>query len=111
MGKFQDAMNDFGQSNILPEGFADAMNSAYDEDFSSANAKVLDLEGQLVTNNGAITQLKTDFGAQISSLKSANYDLLRAVPKDANAAVKDRDSANESGHGITIADLFGKKEA
>jgi hypothetical protein len=108
MGKFHDAMNDFGQAGNLPEGFADAMSSAYDEDFSSANAKVSDLETQLTAKDGTINQLNTDFSAQVSSLKSANYDLLRAVPKDAGVDKSEKDT-NLSDHAITIADLFGKK--
>jgi hypothetical protein len=108
MGKFHDAMNDFGQSNELPDGFAELMNTAYDEDFSSADAKVTGLETELGKRDKTITQINTDFGAQISSLKSANYDLLRAVPKDAKASVSDKES-NMSDHSITIADLFGKK--
>lgn len=110
MGKFQDAMNDFGQTNELPEGFADLINTAYSDDFSSADAKVTGLETELVKRDKTITQLNTDFGAQISSLKSANYDLLRAVPKDAKAIGSDKDT-NMSDHSITIADLFGKKNS
>jgi hypothetical protein len=110
MGKFHDAMNDFGQTNELPDGFSELMNAAYDEDFSSADAKVSGLEKELITKDKTITQINTDYGAQISSLKSANYDLLRAVPKDAKASVSDKDS-NMSDHSISIADLFGKKEA
>jgi len=68
------------------------------------------LESQLVEKDNAITQLNTDFGKQISSLKAANYDLLRAIPKDANTNKPDDSEDNLSDHAITIADLFSKKK-
>ena len=110
MGKFQDAMNDFGQSVDLPDDFKSAIINAYDEDFSSFDAKVSGLESQLVEKDNAITQLNTDFGKQISSLKAANYDLLRAVPRDAKATESNNSEDNLSDHAITIADLFSKKK-
>ena len=110
MGRFHDTMDNFGNAIELPDGFKDAIFGAYDEDFSSSGAKVSDLENQLIEKDTAITQLNTDYGAQISSLKSANYDLLRAVPKDANSSSADNnDRTNEPDHDITIADLFVKK--
>ena len=108
MGKFQDAMNDFGQSIDLPDEFKNAITTAYDEDFSSFDAKVTGLETQLTEKDSAITQLNTDYKQQISSLKAANYDLLRAVPKDAKAG-KPNDGDDLPDHdNITIADLFSK---
>lgn len=109
MAKFHDAMNDFGSSVDLPDEFKSAINSAYDDDFSSYEAKVFDLENQLTEKDNVISQSKTDYDNQISSLKSANYDLLRAVPKDARVDKQDNKEDDLSDHDITIDDLFSKK--
>lgn len=104
-------MNDFGQTVELPDEFKTAIVNAYDEDFSSYDAKVTGLETQLTEKEKVINQTKADYDKQISSLKAANYDLLRAVPKDANANKQDDKDDNLSGHdNITIADLFSKKK-
>ena len=110
MSRFHETMDNFGNAIELPEGFKDAISSAYDEDFSISHAKVSDLESQLNEKDNNINQLNTDYSAQISSLKSANYDLLRAVPKDAQVVnANDNDRSNQQDHDITIADLFVKK--
>ena len=109
MSKFHDAMNDFSTAADLPDDFKSAISSAYDDDFSSYEAKVAQLETQLALKDDTINQIKTDSSAQISSLKSANYDLLRAVPKDAKVNVSDNSDDNLSDHEITIDDLFSKK--
>lgn len=109
MSKFQDAMNDFSNTPDLPEGLLSTLTNAYTEDFSSYEAKVSGMENELASKDDAMTQQNTDYSAQISSLKSANYDLLRAVPKDAKASSSDNREDDLSDRGITIADLFGKK--
>lgn len=109
MAKFHDAMNDFGNFVDLPDEFKSVINNAYDEDFSSYEAKVSELENQLAERDNVIAQTKSDYDNQISSLKSANYDLLRAVPKDAQVNKQDDVDADLSDHDITIADLFSKK--
>jgi hypothetical protein len=109
MGKFQDAMNNFGQTVDLPEEFKSAITSAYEDDFSSYDAKVNDLESKLANKDETINQLNTDYSAQINSLKSANYDLLRAVPKDAQTNGSDKNEDDDLSDQITIADLFGSK--
>ena len=103
-------MNDFGQTVDLPDEFRTAIVSAYDDDFSSYEAKVMGLETQLVEKDNTIKQTETAYEKQISSLKAANYDLLRAVPKDAKATKSDDSEDNLQGHDITIADLFSKKK-
>lgn len=102
-------MNDFGQTVDLPDEFKTAIVSAYDEDFSSYDAKVTGLESQLVEKDEKINQLDTGYKKQISSLKAANYDLLRAVPKDAKTSKSDDSEDNLSDQPITIASLFTKK--
>jgi hypothetical protein len=103
-------MNDFGQTVDLPDDFKSALINAYDEDFSSYDAKVSGLENQLVEKDNAIKQTITDYDKQISSLKAVNYDLMRAVPKDAKSSKSDDGEDNLPDHDITIADLFTKKK-
>ena len=111
MSKFEDAMNSFSDSDNLSDDIRTAFNTAYSEDFSSYEAKVSGMETQLADKDVAMTQLNTDYSAQISSLKSANYDLLRAVPKDTKVSSSDNSDDDLSGSNITIADLFGKKKS
>ena len=99
-------MNDFSTSVELPDEFKSAITGAYDDDFSSYEAKVSGLESQLVEKDNSLSQLKSDYDNQISSLKSANYDLLRAVPKDVKAVESDDKDDNLSDHDVTIDDLF-----
>ena len=109
MSKFEDAMNSFNGSDDLSDSIREAFNTAYSEDFSSYEAKVSGMESQLADKDVAMNQQNTDYSAQISSLKSANYDLLRAVPKDAKVSSSDNREDDLSDGNITIADLFGKK--
>ena len=110
MGKFHDTLDEFGNTVELPDDFRSAIAAAYDEDFQGANAKVDQLTGDLTQKDSTINDLKTGYESEISSLKSANYDLLRAVPRDAN--VESRGDNNDTdNHGsdadILIDDLFG----
>lgn len=111
MSKFEDAMNNFSSSDNFSEDIRDAFNTAYSEDFSSYEAKVFGMESQLADKDTAMTQQTTDYSAQISSLKSANYDLLRAVPKDAKVSGSDNSDDDLSGGNITIDDLFGTRKS
>jgi len=102
MGKFHDILNGAAE---LPEEVKELLSTAYNEDQSIFDAKIDDLSGALVAKDDEITSKVNE----IKSLKSANYDLLRAVPSDAVVGEDDNDDDSKS-HNITIADLFGSKK-
>lgn len=113
MGKFHDALNQFGQALELPDEFKSAISSAYDDDFSGADAQLQTLNQSLIEKDSSIEQMRQDYDSKLSALKSANWDLLRAGP---GAATNDSSNTNiqddieEDRSAITISDLFGTKK-
>lgn len=102
MGKFHDVIENAAE---LPEEVKEALTAAYEEDYSIVDAKVDDLSSKLAAKDGEITEKHNE----IKSLKSANYDLLRAVPSNAVVGRDDNDD-DSNNQEITIADLFGPKK-
>ena len=108
MGKFHDALNQFGQALELPDEFKSAISSAYDDDFSGADSKVTSLETAISEKDAAIEQMRQDYDSQLSAAKAANWDLLRAGNQSAQEdASKPDDRPSVDPSNVSINDLFG----
>ena len=112
MGKFKEVFDTFGDALELPDNFRSAVQSAYDEDFSSANAKVEELETAISEKDSATEKMRTDYEGQLSAAKAANYDLLRSLPNDNgdNVSDKNQNQSNNDDSPITIDSLFSKRK-
>lgn len=78
MGKFDDYLNAVDLGSGIPDTFINDLKAAYQDDLSIHNAKVETLEGEKAN---LLTQL-TEKDAEITSVKSKNFDLLMAIPND-----------------------------
>lgn len=110
MGKFHETLDQFGNALELPDDLRSALSSAYEDDFSTANAKVDGLVSSITEKDTLVEQMRVERDNAISAAKAANYDLLRAG-LSSGATVDNSNNANnddeQNSSNITINDLFG----
>lgn len=110
MGKFHEVFDTFGNALELPDNFRSALQSAYDQDFSGANAKVEELESAISEKDSATESMRTDYEGQLSAAKAANYDLLRSLSNEPVIPVSDKNPRIDNDSPITVDDLFTKRK-
>jgi len=110
MAKFHDALIHLGTAVELPDDIKASLVSAYDEDITEyrngAEAKIEQLNADLLTKDSSYNELDTKYKNDTTALKAANFDLLRAAPTrsaNSNSSVADDDS---DGADVDIDDLF-----
>lgn len=103
MGKFDDIIGSWEPDTELPDDWRDQLRGAYTEDFEGAIAKNNELSTQL-------DNVSSSSAAEISKLKSTNYDLLMQIPSNGNSTDTTNIIDNDDDTDITVEDLFGDNE-
>jgi len=104
MGKFDDALSAVAAGFELPDEVKSTLTAAYQEDLSSADAKVTGLESMLAEKDTLMDTQKSSYEERITNIKAANWDALRSGPP-ATTVDKSADSTRAD-RKINVHDLF-----
>lgn len=85
-----------------PEGFADALAEAFNEDTSPLNAKIAELTESLTGKDSEIA----DVLAKLDAAKAHNYDLMQSLPADNGADTGGDSGGADEDSDPDVDDLF-----